>query len=214
MTAQPEQKWQRRKEARPGEIIDAALDLFVDKGFAATRLDDVAQRAGISKGTLYLYFPSKAELFQAVVSEIVLPNVARGEQRVAEHPGTATEIMQDLAEFWWVTVAESRLGGIPKLIISESGNFPDMARFFIDNVVRRVRRLFVQVIRSGIERGEFRDCNADHVARAIMGALVFNTIYMHSLAPYDAEGFEPRQIIATHLDAVLRGIRAPAEGDA
>lgn len=212
MPSQPAHKWQRRKEARPGEIMDAALELFVEKGFAATRLEDVAQRAGVSKGTLYLYFPSKAELFKAVVSEIVVPEVARGEQRAAGHEGSASDVLRDLVDFWWVSVAESRLSGIPKLIISEAGNFPELARFFIDEVVRRARRLFVQVIRNGVESGEFRDCDANHVARAIMGALVFNTIYMHSLAPFDSEGFEPRKIIETHLTALLRGLK-PDSGD-
>ena len=84
--AAPAQRWHRRKEARPGEILGAALACFAERGFAATRLDDVAQRAGITKGTLYLYFPNKEELFKAVVTQALVPNLERGEALLSE-PG-------------------------------------------------------------------------------------------------------------------------------
>ena len=76
----------RRKEARPSELLEAALELFVEKGFAATRLEDVASRAGVSKGTLYLYFENKDALFKAVVQEGIIPVIAENEAIAAEPP--------------------------------------------------------------------------------------------------------------------------------
>src|SRR5215469_9691052 len=114
----PTQRWHRRKEARPGEILDAALTCFAERGFAATRLDDVAHRAGITKGTLYLYFPNKEELFKAVVAQSLVPNLERGEALLSEaaEPQSAAallaEMVRGLAE-----LARSPAGAIPKIVV-------------------------------------------------------------------------------------------------
>ncbi|NIO41831.1 MAG: TetR family transcriptional regulator, partial [Burkholderiales bacterium] len=113
------------KEARPAELISAALDLFVERGFAATRLEDVAARAGVSKGTCYLYFPSKEHLFKAVVRGGIVPAIERAEKRFEDHRGSASALIRDIVKGWWISVGNTRLGGIPKLMIAESGNFPE-----------------------------------------------------------------------------------------
>jgi AcrR family transcriptional regulator len=100
-------RWRRRSEARPGEIVEAALDLFVEKGFAATKMDEIAKRAGVTKGTVYLYFPSKEDLFRAVVEEMMGPNIEAGERLVAEHEGTATDLLRKLILAWWELVGNS-----------------------------------------------------------------------------------------------------------
>ena len=125
---------QRRKEARPAEILAAALDLFVERGFAATKLDDVAARAGVSKGTLYLYFVSKEELFKAVIQQGILPVLEQGEEMLAQHSGDTASLLCDLINRWWKVVGNTKLAGILKLIVSEAGNFPEVARYFHDNV--------------------------------------------------------------------------------
>src|SRR5262245_8349076 len=116
-------RWKRRKEARPAEILAAALDCFAEKGFAATRMDDVAARAGVTKGTLYLYFESKEELFKALVRSQLLPNLERLEA-AASMPGSATALLEGLLAIWAGHVYPSAVSVIPKLIISEAGNFP------------------------------------------------------------------------------------------
>src|SRR5262245_34812613 len=125
-------RWRRLPEERPSHILSAALDCFVEKGFAATRLDDVAQRAGVSKGTLYLYFDSKEALLEAVVRENVVPFVERAERRLDEFQGSSRDLIGELAHGWWDAMYESPLGGLPKLVLSEASNFPGVARIYFD----------------------------------------------------------------------------------
>jgi AcrR family transcriptional regulator len=95
----------RRKEARPGELLAAALDLFVARGYAATRLEDVAQQAGVSKGTLYLYFENKEALFKAVIREGILPVLAENEEIAARHEGSTFALLEKLLNNWWLRMA-------------------------------------------------------------------------------------------------------------
>ena len=201
-----EQRWQRRKAERPGEIIEAALECFVAKGFMATRLDEVAQRAGVSKGTLYLYFDNKEALFKAVVETLVVPEIDQTEQQIQTFDGSAAELISHLVQQWWESVGESQLSGLPKLIISEAGNFPELASFYVENVISRVRRLIAQLITRGIEAGEFKRCEPAYAARLLLAPLVFAAIYQQSLLPYDNEPFEVSAYLENHLDIFLHGI--------
>src|SRR5438876_12339156 len=124
----PPARRRRMPEERPGDILDAALEAFVENGFAATRLEDVAQRAGISKGTLYLYFESKEALFKAAVRENVVPILERAERRVNEFEGSSRDLLVEILRTWWTSMHESRITGLPKLVLAESSNFPDAAR--------------------------------------------------------------------------------------
>jgi AcrR family transcriptional regulator len=197
----------RRKAARPAEIIAAALDLFVEHGFAATKLDDVAKQAGISKGTLYLYFDSKESLFKAVVREIVIPQVERSESLVLEHDGSQADLLRKLVSNWWQSVSAHRICGIPKLIVAESNNFPKTAQFFVDNVLDRVRRIFTQVIETGIEGGEFREVDPEYISRLLMAPMVLLAIWRHSLMPYDQTfPLDEEKYLQIHLDLFIRGL--------
>lgn len=203
---------QRRKAARPGEIVAAALELFVEHGFAATRLEDVARRAGVSKGTVYLYFDSKEALFEAVVREVVIPEVERSELLAQQHKGSQAELLRRLVMNWWQSVSTSPICGIPKLIIAESSNFPQAAQFFVDNVINRVREIFNRVIEDGIARGEFRDVEAGYVTRLLMSPMVLQAIWRHSLEPYDrAVRIEDERYLSIHLDLFLRGLAKEEE---
>ncbi len=124
-------RWERRKEARPAELVSAALQLFVEKGYAGTRLDDVAGRAGVSKGTLYLYFENKEELFKAVVRENIVARISQSADEVLHFDGTSAELLRRLITTWWDEYGSSTAGGIGKLMMAESGNFPEIARFFL-----------------------------------------------------------------------------------
>src|SRR5215472_4124667 len=148
-------QWQRRKAERPAEIAAAALTCFAERGFAATRLDDVARRAGVTKGTLYLYFPNKEELFKAVVRQELLPNIARLEVMLGAADAPAARLLEELLDAWAELVA-APVSAIPKIIVAEAGNFPDLARFYREEVVDRGFAVFRRVLRAGIERGEFR----------------------------------------------------------
>lgn len=202
-------KWHRRKEARPGEIVAAALTLFVERGFAATRLEEVARLAGISKGTLYLYFESKQALFEAVIKEIIIPQVERSEAMVAKHQGTQAELLRSIVLNWWNHVSTTKASGIPKLVMAEAANFPEVARFFVDNVMKRVRRLLEAVIRAGIRQGEFREHDPEYSTRLLIAPMVYLAIWQHSLMPYDSD-FELDQntYMQLHLDTFIQGLKA------
>ena len=144
MNARTATRWERRKDARPQELTDAALDLFVEHGFAATRLDDVAAKAGVSKGTLYLYFDSKEELFKAVVQSSVVPVIAQAEELIRHFAGTSEELFRALVMGWWAAIGDSKASGLPKLIVSEARNFPDIARWYHDEVIARGTRVVDQ----------------------------------------------------------------------
>ena len=201
----PSCRWRRRKEARPEEIIDAALALFTEKGFSATRLDDVAKRAGISKGTLYLYFDSKEAIFRAVVETLIGPQLQQIEKLVHDFEGSNQALLRQLILGWWRNVGETNLSAIPKLIISESGNFPELAEYFVTHVVKRMRKVFAGVLERGMAAGEFKPCDAKTAARLLFAPLVQSAIWKHSLQPWDDTGDVP-VYLELHLDIFFNGI--------
>jgi len=203
-----DRRWTRRKEARPAELISAALDLFVEKGFAATRLEDVAARAGVSKGTLYLYFPSKEELFKAVVRGGIVPAIERAEKLSADHRGSASDLLRDMLSGWWSSVGNTRLGGIPKLMIAESGNFPDLAQFYYEEVISRGHRLVAAAIQRGIDCGEFMPVDVDYAMRLVIAPLWLLTVWRFSFDMCDKRRLDPQQYLDLHLDLMLRGLGA------
>src|SRR5215510_823414 len=188
-----EPRFERRKEARTGEILDAALEVFVERGYAATRLDDVAQRAGVSKGTVYLYFDSKEELFKAVVRSGIVRAIEEAEARAAAFEGSAAELLRTLYQGWWQSIGSTKLSGIPKLMISEAQNFPELARFYYAEV---------------IERGEFRRVNVDYACRALVSPLIMRAILEHSFLPCAGpEDFNVPAYFEHTLDLLLNGLR-------
>lgn len=199
-------RWRRRKEARPEEILDAAFNLFCEKGFSATRMTDVARQAGISKGTLYLYFDSKDMLLRSVVQEFITPELERVEDQVSHYSGPVDVLLTNLVHGWWQSIGETRLSAIPKLIIAESGNFPELADFFVQNIVKRARKLFEQVIEMGMDSGEFVQLDSDSVARLVIAPLVYTVIWQHSLKPFD-DDFDARDVIDLHIQFILRALR-------
>jgi len=199
-------RWQRRKAARPAEIVAAALDVFVERGFAATTLAEVARRAGVTKGTVYLYFDSKDALLKAVVRETIVPAIARGEQLVAGHRGSAAELLRELIGKWWESIGETRQSGIPKLMMAEAGNFPDLARFYYDEVVSRGHRLMAGVIERGIGSGEFRPVNVAAAVRLLLAPLLYAANWRHSFALCTSERFDIAAYLDAHADIYLHGI--------
>jgi AcrR family transcriptional regulator len=207
-------RWRRLPGERPGHILTAALDTFVENGFAASRLEDVAERAGISKGTLYLYFESKEALFQAVIRENIVALIERGEQLVDTYSGSSRDLLGELIRRWWGGVYHTRASALPKLILSESSNFPEVARYYFDEVVLRGRRLFGRALRRGVESGEFRALDLDYATKVIMSPIVLAMIWKHSMVKCQIEELDFNRHIDTVIDIVLHGILSgPAAGD-
>jgi len=198
-------RWRRRKEERPAEILAAALKMFSSKGFASTRLDEVAREAGVSKGTLYLYFESKEALFKAVVTEFVLPQIARAEQQAEKETGSIKDLMIKLIEQWQKNVLETELSGIAKMMIAEASNFPELASFYIENVIQRTRGFVANLISRGIKTSEFIECDADYTARTFLTPMVFSAVWQHSLAPFD-ESYDVDKYLKVHMEIFFRGI--------
>jgi AcrR family transcriptional regulator len=207
------QRWRRRKEARPGEILDAALACFAERGFAATRLDDVAHRAGVTKGTLYLYFPNKEELFKAVVAQALVPNLERGEALLSEaaEPQSAAALLAEVMR-GWAELACSQAGAIPKIVVSEAGNFPDLAQFYREQVVDRGMALLRRVLQLGIARGEFRALDLDDTVRCVVAPMLLAMLWRHSLGRHELAGFDPDALCQTHLQLLLDGLRVCRPG--
>jgi AcrR family transcriptional regulator len=206
MSNRPPTRWRRRKQARPREILAAALACFKERGFAGTRLEDVAARAGVTKGTIYLYFPSKEDLFKAVVRGELVPNIDHLEAALAE-PAPAAAQLERLFGFWAETIAPSPLSVIPKIVLAEAGNFPELARFFLKTAPHRVLRLVASILRQGIARGEFRPVDVEHVAYCVIGPLVFSLLWQHSLGPHDDRPLDVQAVSRAHLDLILHGLR-------
>jgi AcrR family transcriptional regulator len=202
---------QRRKEARPQELLEAALALFVEKGFAATRSEEVASRAGVSKGTLYLYFPSKEELFKAVVRQNLTALIGEGLELVGSFEGTTSELLTCLMHEWWSRVVNTNASGIFKIMLSEARNFPELAQFYVDEVVMPARQLIGGTIERGVARGEFRALPVDDVVHALIAPVLFMAMHKHSLVPCNLRGIEldPQSFMATQLELILRGLQAP-----
>lgn len=197
---------QRRKQARPAELLAAALDHFVERGFAATKLDDVAAQAGVSKGTLYLYFGSKEELFKAVIRQGIFPVLDEGEALLAQHDGDARSLLQTMLLRWWQLVGATRLAGIPKLMISEAGNFPDVAQYYYEHVILRGRDLMRRVLERGIAAGEFRAVDIESAIDVIFAPLLMLTIWRYSLGPCACGQQDPETYLRTHFDLLLNGL--------
>ena len=204
---------QRRKEARPQELLDAALDLFVERGFAATRSEDVAARAGVSKGTLYLYYPSKEELLKEVIRHHVINQIAEGVEIIRRFEGGSAELLANLLRLWWERIGETRASGIIKLMTSEVRNFPEIAQFYIDEVVTPSNQMIAQVIQRGIDSGEFRAVDVPEAVHALVGPLIFLVLNKHSLGACSAAFLlDPKAVIDALIDMVLFGLvpRTPA----
>ena len=189
------------------ELLDAALDLFVERGFAATRSEDVAARAGVSKGTLYLYYPSKEELLKAVISHNVVNQIAEGSEIIRQFKGSSAELLAMVLLLWWERIGETRASGIIKLMTSEVRNFPEVAQFYVDEVVTPSNQMLAQVIQRGVDRGEFRAVNVPEVVHALVGPLIFLVLNKHSLGACSISFLlEPRAVITALIDMVLNGL--------
>ena len=201
-------RWERRKDARPQELLAAALDLFVERGFAATRLDDVAARAGVSKGTLYLYFTNKEELFKAVVRENVVPVLGEAEGILDSYEGSTVELFRELILGWWERIGATKLSGITKLMMAESSNFPEVAQFYHDEVIKRADAMIARMLERGVKRGEFRQVDIDQATHVICAPMIMLMMWKHSFNTCSPVETSPEAYLNTFIDLFLQGILA------
>jgi len=200
----------RRKEARPTELTAAALALFVEKGFSATRLEDVASRAGVSKGTLYLYFDSKEALFKAVIQEGILPVVVENEAIAAKHTGSSFDLLEKLLDNWWGKIGLTDFAGIPKLMVAEARNFPEVARFYYENVICRGRALVGAALERGMATGEFRRMEVETTIDVVIAPILMLLIWRFSMACCQNGESDSRLYLQIHMNIPRQGLRGSA----
>jgi AcrR family transcriptional regulator len=199
-------RWRRRKEARPQEILDAALQVFAEKGFAAARMDDIAARAGVTKGTIYLYFDGKESVFKTLVRESIGDTLDRVLEGTTQFKGSSSDLLRFVLSTIGAFVRTSDRVVLPKIVVAEFGNFPELARFYRDEVVERGLGVLTAAIRRGIERGEFRKVEPQHVARLCIAPILLAAIWRTTFSQFDRESYDFQGLIDTHLDVLLRGL--------
>ena len=207
-------KRERRKTARPGELLAAALDLFVEKGFAGTRAEEVALRAGVSKGTLFLYFSSKEELFKAVVREYIGSHLRAGFEALAARQEPAAELLASCIAQWWERYGATKASGITKLMMSEAANFPDLAAFYQQEVILPGRALIRGVLQRGVDSGEFVIEDIDNAVYSVLAPLMFLILWRHSMGPCSpaTQQIDPARFLKSQIGILLRGVLAPTHG--
>ena len=201
---------QRRKEARPQELLDAALELFVEKGFATTRIEEVADRAGVSKGTLYLYYPSKEELLKAVIREQLSHQIQAGAEEVRQHTGSHADLLRNMLASWWLRVFNSPAAGVFKLIVTEVRNFPDIADYYVREVIAPGSQLVAGVLQRGIDAGEFRPVDVEAAVHSLLLPMVMLCVNKHSLGACVVTDSlaNPEVFVHQHMDLVVTGLLA------
>jgi AcrR family transcriptional regulator len=200
-------RWERRKEDRPSELLAAALELFVERGYAATRLDDVALRAGVSKGTLYLYFENKEDLFKAVIRESVVAQISETADQIERFEGPSDRLLEHVVRRWWSEFGGKTAGGISKLMMAESNNFPEIARFFLEEVIEPWHGLLASAIRRGVERGEFRKVDVEMNVQALAASLVMLSLWKCSFGPCSQKPIDPAAYIDVTIDTFLTSLK-------
>jgi len=209
-------KRERRKEARPGELIEAALALFVEKGFAATRSEEVAVRAGVSKGTLFLYFPTKEDLLKAVIAENLAGRFSEWNAEFDTFEGSTADMLRHCMAVWWERVGSTPAAGLTKLMLSEGNNFPELAAFYRQQVVEPGHALMRRILRRGIDSGEFIPVDVDHALYAVVGPLIMLTLITHASSTcVDSQiTIDPRKYLSVQIELVIRGLAVATAGPA
>jgi AcrR family transcriptional regulator len=212
--ADDEPKWRRRKEARPGEIVDAALEVFGEKGFAAAKLDDIAGRAGISKATLYLYFDTKEEIFRAVARTAVASLLQAFEGQAEGFDESFVELAPRILSRAARMMASGRVPAIARMVIGESRNFPDLARIWHDDVVTSVIEMLTGIIARAQARGEVAPGDPRLHAFSLMGPMVMAMLFGEVFGGVSANPPDLQALADQHARTALRGLLIPATGGA
>lgn len=201
---------QRRKDARPQELLDAALQLFVEKGFAATRSEEIAGRAGVAKGTLYRYYPSKEELFKAMVRENLSVHIAESAAQAAQHDGPIAGLLAQMMQAWWTKVGHGRAGVVCKLMMVEARNFPELARFYVDEVITPSQRLVGGLIERGICSGEFRAVPVEATVHLLIAPMLHMMLHEHSFGDNQScsQTMSAEELLDAQMSLLLHGLLA------
>lgn len=199
-------KRERRKDARPRELLDAALALFVEQGFAATKVEDVAKRAGVSKGTLFLYFATKEELFKAVVRENIVGQFSEFNVALDGFTGNTESLLRTFMTAWWHRVGATHSAGICKLMVSEGRQFPELAEFYRTEVIDPACQIIGRVLARGVQRGEMRALPAQHSVYTLLAPILFLMLWNSAPSLSGTLALDGPAFLDTQIDVLLHGI--------
>jgi AcrR family transcriptional regulator len=202
-------KFRRRAEARPDEVLDAALALFIEKGFANTRVEDIAARAGLSKGAVYLYFPSKEAILEGLVKRAVVPIAETAATFVRNYVGDPRLAISMMMKTVGHKLAEPQVIAIPKLMMREMINFPEFAATYRREVLDRVIPVAEQLIKNGVAEGYFREVDPYLTIRSIVGPIMLHILLDEVFGIRPKDGLEIERLIDNHLSILFDGLSAP-----
>lgn len=205
------QRWNRRKDERAPEILEAALACFAQKGFAATRMDDIAARAGITKGTIYLYFDSKEAVFKALARQSIGARIDALVEQVKASEAPSAELLRFILNTMGQFASTSDRVVLPRVLLSEAGNFPELAEFWRREIIDRGLGLFETVIARGVARGELRDVPPHHAARLCVAPILIMIFWRTIFGKFDVVPYDYDGLIQTHVDTLLRGLAVDGE---
>lgn len=203
MSQQP--RYQRRKQDRPQEITDAALAAFAEKGYAATRVDDVAKRAGVSKGLLYLYFKTKEELFKAVVRSFVVPRIDALTEIIESSELSSEEFLRGPFLDFVKTLPGSPISVVIRLMIAEGPKHPDLVQFYWDNVVSRGLGAISELLQRGVQTGEFRKSAVTEQPHLFIMPVLFSIIFN---LLFDKQSIDTNRLIETQIDLLITHLKS------
>ena len=199
-------KRERRKDARPRELLDAALALFVEQGFAATKVEDVAKRAGVSKGTLFLYFATKEELFKAVVRENIVGQFSEFNVALDGFTGNTETLLRTFMTAWWHRVGDTHIAGICRLMVSEGRQFPELAEFYRTEVIDPACQIIGRVLARGVARGELQAQHAQHSVYTLLAPILFLMLWNSAPSLSGSLILDGQAFLDTQIDVLLHGI--------
>jgi AcrR family transcriptional regulator len=202
-------KFRRRAEARPDEVLDAALDLFLEKGFASTRVEDIATRAGISKGAVYLYFPSKEAILEALVKRAVVPIADSALAVLSNYSGDPRPVITAALKLVAGRVTDPKFAAVPRLMIREIINFPEFAQMYLREVLDRVIPAVQRLIQNGINEGYLRKVDPELTLRSVIGPLIAHILIAELFGIQPEGGLEIDRLVDNHLSILFDGLSAP-----
>ena len=202
-------KFRRRAEARPDEVLDAALDLFIEKGFASTRVEDIARRAGLSKGAVYLYFPSKEAILEGLVRRAIVPIATHALSFAENYEGDPRLVITMVMKMLAGKLKDPRLLAIPKLIFREVIGFPELAEMYRREVLDKVIPVVEGLIRKGIDQGYLRQVDPHLTIRSIVGPMVIHIALAEVFGITPPDGLAIDRMVDNHLTILFDGLSAP-----
>jgi AcrR family transcriptional regulator len=206
MDSRPESR-RRRKAERPQEILEAAFAEFSRNGYATTTLDQIAERAGVTKGTIYVYFENKEHLFISMVRELMKVALDAVHEIFTREDGTTAELLRELFGFIYQNIVEDRRRReVVRMLIAEASRFPALADRYHEEIHQPCMELFTQAIQRGMDRGEIRRSAVTDCPLIIIAPIALVDMWMMMFD--ERHPFELKSYFEAHLDLVLKALLA------